>query len=227
MSKYGYTPKARRGTDNAWQTVPLVDGRAAELLRECGALWHELAELLAVAEQGSALGTGAAEVAVTTPAHSRGLESRLDDRGRSKDAEVRQYRAMRDRWLRKFNKLINDMEVDIGHRAPLQGPRDNQGRLRILVSASVETKASVVYFVELNGHIKIGTTTNMKQRLATLNTGGPTPVRLLATIEGNREMEQRLHKRFAHLRVNGEWFEHRDELASFIARVVAQAQKST
>ena len=74
--------------------------------------------------------------------------------------------------------------------------------------------ASVVYFVEREGFIKIGTTRNLRARLPSLAQGsckmpaGVTagPVTLLATTPGDRETESSYHDRFRRQRVAGEWF---------------------
>ncbi|MFD5509007.1 GIY-YIG nuclease family protein [Streptomyces sp. NPDC127051] len=74
--------------------------------------------------------------------------------------------------------------------------------------------ASVVYFVERHGYIKIGVTSSLKQRLPSLASGSclmpdgvsPGPVTLLATTPGDREVEAAYHLRFRRLRVRGEWF---------------------
>ncbi|MEQ4717896.1 GIY-YIG nuclease family protein [Nonomuraea sp. B19D2] len=75
------------------------------------------------------------------------------------------------------------------------------------------TSGSVVYFVEREGLIKIGTTENPRKRIADIGKGSsmPTgmtigPVTLLATTPGGRNQEQAFHLLFADHRVEGEWF---------------------
>src|SRR5262249_50681228 len=69
---------------------------------------------------------------------------------------------------------------------------------------------SVVYFVQVGKHIKIGFTTNLDRRLK---------IRLLATISGGRELEQRLHCAFSETRIRGEFFHCEWRLNWFIELV--------
>ena len=79
----------------------------------------------------------------------------------------------------------------------------------------------LVYFIRLGTRIKIGTTTNLVQRLMQL------PVEeLLGTIIGGYEMEQELHKRFAQYRVVGEWFVDCPPIRAFIAAARADAAEA-
>jgi hypothetical protein len=72
---------------------------------------------------------------------------------------------------------------------------------------------SVVYYVSVNGQVKIGTTINLRQRMQTFCL--PTSA-LLAIEPGGREVEQRRHKQFSHLRVERELFEPSPQLAAHI-----------
>lgn len=90
--------------------------------------------------------------------------------------------------------------------------------------------SSVVYFVERDGFIKIGTTTQIASRLAALSKGGQMPegmtvgpVTLLATMPGGRRNEAHLHRRFADHRISRtEWFWPCDELVAFISGLKGQ-----
>ncbi|MBA9003676.1 GIY-YIG nuclease family protein [Thermomonospora cellulosilytica] len=83
----------------------------------------------------------------------------------------------------------------------------------------------LVYFVERDGFVKIGYTTNLDKRIKAISKGsclieGMTvgPVRLLATIpDAGLDDEKQLHRRFAHLRVGGEWFRPDADLRAYIA----------
>lgn len=79
----------------------------------------------------------------------------------------------------------------------------------------------VVYFIESvgTGHIKIGWTANTPQsRLKSLQTGSASLLRLAGAIRGNQSLEIDLHKRFANLRFNGEWFHGTTELRDYITK---------
>lgn len=79
----------------------------------------------------------------------------------------------------------------------------------------------MIYFLQAPelSRVKIGTTTNLKDRLLRLRDGSPTELVLLATCAGGRTEELRLHKKFSRHRVFGEWFADCDEIQSFIDRI--------
>jgi len=70
---------------------------------------------------------------------------------------------------------------------------------------------SWVYFVRIGDLIKIGYSTNPKERFRALKVDA-----VLAAIPGTRADEQRYHETFAHLRVRGEYFHPGDDLLTFI-----------
>jgi hypothetical protein len=126
----------------------------------------------------------------------------------------RSYAEFRSPWSRVslpeayrevFIRAIRD--ADLVARGQ-QVPRETFERARQL------RRASVVYFVERDGLIKIGTTTNLHTRLRSLGQGGCKmpegmtvgPVNLLASIPGDRLDESKYHERFRRQRVGGEWF---------------------
>lgn len=78
-----------------------------------------------------------------------------------------------------------------------------------------------VYFIycEASSMIKIGFTSNIKNRLGNLKTMSPVPLRLIGTIEGTRVDEENLHKKFARLRSHGEWFKLERPLERYIEKV--------
>lgn len=92
--------------------------------------------------------------------------------------------------------------------------RDQQVPREIFERARELRQESVVYFVERDGLIKIGTTTNLRARLRSLGQGGCKmpegmtvgPVTLLASTPGDRVDESQYHERFRKQRVGGEWF---------------------
>lgn len=88
----------------------------------------------------------------------------------------------------------------------------------------------IVYFVERNGFIKIGMTADLKNRLLGLRAedrrapaAGAGPVRVLACMPGGRNEEKRLHQKFAHLRIGGEWFRPDPSLMSAVRLIAGGA----
>jgi hypothetical protein len=78
---------------------------------------------------------------------------------------------------------------------------------------------SFVYFIGHSSAVKIGVTIDVERRLRMLQIGSAEPLRLLATMAGVHRDERRLHRRFAHLRLTGEWFRADPELLSFIDEI--------
>ena len=71
-----------------------------------------------------------------------------------------------------------------------------------------ESGASFVYFIHAPevGRVKIGVTTDIEGRMASMQTGSPVRLRLVKLIRGDRNLEQRLHHLFDAKRIEGEWF---------------------
>lgn len=72
----------------------------------------------------------------------------------------------------------------------------------------------MIYFIQAgeDGPIKIGRTSSVPQRMANLQVGNPSPLRLLGCIPEEHEW----HARFYGFNVSGEWFEPRPSLLRFI-----------
>lgn len=79
-------------------------------------------------------------------------------------------------------------------------------------------RASIVYFVGYASFVKIGWTRNFASRFRYLQSGCPEPLRVYLTCAGSRQDEREFHEKFAHLRLEGEWFRFADELSDFLSR---------
>lgn len=80
-------------------------------------------------------------------------------------------------------------------------------------------KISRIYFIQSgsSGPIKIGySTSSVKDRLATLQTAHHEKLNLLATMEGARPLEQKIHSQFQSHRLEGEWFHPDPGILNFI-----------
>ena len=75
-----------------------------------------------------------------------------------------------------------------------------------------------VYFIQqgTRGPIKIGVAVDIAARIKTLQTGCAEPLRVLATVPGSQQAEHALHRQFADLRMEGEWFSPAPELIAYI-----------
>lgn len=76
----------------------------------------------------------------------------------------------------------------------------------------------LVYFLYCGGYIKIGYTTDIRQRLNDFHTHSPMPVTLLLTIRGRPEDELSYHEMFGADRVRREWFHLSLDLRDFLGR---------
>jgi hypothetical protein len=76
----------------------------------------------------------------------------------------------------------------------------------------------VVYFVRCpaTGLVKIGYATNVRKRLAGLQTGSAAKLELLCTVDPVRYPERTLHHRFRADRVHGEWFRPSEAMRRFL-----------
>ena len=72
-----------------------------------------------------------------------------------------------------------------------------------------------VYFIQAGEYVKIGITENLTRRLASLQHANPLPLVLIRAVEGDTDREQAIHRRFAHLRVRGEWFHCTNDLLEY------------
>lgn len=70
----------------------------------------------------------------------------------------------------------------------------------------------IVYYIRFADRVKIGYTTNLRQRLHNLPHD-----EVLATEPGTLQDERARHVAFADLRVTGEWFRYEEPLVSHIA----------
>jgi hypothetical protein len=88
-------------------------------------------------------------------------------------------------------------------------PRRVTGRF-----TELRTDGPVVYYARIGNRVKIGTTTALAARMATIN-----PEELLAVESGGVDLERRRHGQFADLRTHGEWFTLEGPLTAHIEAV--------
>jgi hypothetical protein len=99
--------------------------------------------------------------------------------------------------------------------------KDFEGGTQSYKHVSRHSHPPAVYFIKSgdDGLIKIGWTNDVDSRLATLQTGSPEVLSLLALVIGAQADERRLHQKFAHLRVRGEWFQDCAEIREYIRAI--------
>lgn len=75
---------------------------------------------------------------------------------------------------------------------------------------------SKVYLARSGSFVKIGRTMNIIGRLRVLRSYNPHPVNLVAILLGGHELETALHRRFADLRHQDEWFRWHRKIALWV-----------
>ena len=77
-----------------------------------------------------------------------------------------------------------------------------------------------VYFIRNteSGHIKIGYANDVVKRFQLLQCASPARLEILAVMEGEREAEHAIHRKFPHLRLRkrGEWFQPGPDLVDYL-----------
>lgn len=80
-------------------------------------------------------------------------------------------------------------------------------------------KQTYVYFMLAGKYIKIGFSNNIHSRMSTLQTGNPSKIQLLCAINGRREEELMLHKKFKDYHYKGEWFHYVAPIKEYIENI--------
>jgi hypothetical protein len=75
-----------------------------------------------------------------------------------------------------------------------------------------------VYFIECAPFIKIGQTAHWKNRMGSLQTANPNPLKALALYSADLQKEKRLHQLFGEFRyrADGEWFHDCQTIRQYI-----------
>jgi hypothetical protein len=82
-----------------------------------------------------------------------------------------------------------------------------------------------VYVVEAESLClaKIGLATNYRDRLRSLRTMSPVPLKLIKTVSWTMALERNLHERFSAQRAHGEWFRIEGRFEEFIRAIRRKA----
>jgi hypothetical protein len=90
------------------------------------------------------------------------------------------------------------------------------------VTAKNHLSRYLIYFIldSDKNCVKIGKTTDLGKRLASLQVGNPTPLSILGVIDVINE--KFVHDKFAKQHVLGEWFQADEELMAFIEKRTRQ-----
>lgn len=135
-------------------------------------------------------------------------------------------------WLRKMRAgrpaawFILDGKRQIGTRCGFSDRFAAENELMKYVQAKEAARRPLyLYFLttERAGFpIKIGTTIAHKTRFEKIQTSLPYKIKILASMSTDDQLfERRLHKKFEHLRLLGEWFEPAPELLAYIDELIS------
>jgi len=88
----------------------------------------------------------------------------------------------------------------------------------VVNNKSSNTKDGCVYFLlgRKSKRLKIGHSFHVPSRVKALQSSSPEELVVIKTIPGSQQLETRLHKKFAHLRLHGEWFRATTEIMEYI-----------
>lgn len=127
---------------------------------------------------------------------------------------------------------MNDIQNQSAPRNPAMLPRawedmsfDEQGDhlLSLLNGGRGNRAVGVIYYIACtdSGRLKIGFTTgSVKKRLAQLQTGSSSELRIIAERPGTIDDEAALHASFAKNWLRGEWFEMSEHIFDHICSVI-------
>ena len=148
--------------------------------------------------------------------------ARLDTHGETPKATAVRVSAIEEQ-LRRLRSDMQALRLEVVPADPIV-----QARAGKMLEKYDARPAGVkrVYFIQQgeDGPIKIGFTVDLRKRLVALRTSTPHPLRLLLEVPGGEDVERDWHKRFAHVRLNGEWFRPDDELLQAIAYVKGERE---
>ena len=87
--------------------------------------------------------------------------------------------------------------------------------------------AGYVYFIQAGdgGPIKIGSATDVEQRMSDLQVGSAQELRLLAKVPGGYRREGELHDFLSKHHIRGEWFQPHEEVFVVMAGLVKAAEE--
>ena len=86
-----------------------------------------------------------------------------------------------------------------------------------------------VYFIRpvgAAGPVKIGYSSDVAQRLESLQGGSPLPLEIVAIIERPQCYESALHWRLSESRIHGEWFRPDPDVLALVARFAVEPKRA-
>ncbi len=81
----------------------------------------------------------------------------------------------------------------------------------------------MVYFVKCEDYVKVGYTSNMKNRYKAYVTENPFPTKVLHVIKGGLLIEKMIHNKLAAWLHRGEWFHYNSVTQRLIKQIVKES----
>lgn len=80
-----------------------------------------------------------------------------------------------------------------------------------------------IYFIlcQVTGRVKCGVANDPRSRLGELQVGSPTPLKLIAEIDGDHRKENAIHDRLDRWHIHGEWFHFVPEVCEIMVHEVS------
>ncbi len=109
----------------------------------------------------------------------------------------------------------------------LNSDDDRTVNARKLVERKPREGRTKIYFIlcQATGRVKCGVASDPRVRLAGLQTGSPTPLKLIAEIDGSESKEKLIHRRLERWHIHGEWFHYLPEVCDIIVDEIANHLK--
>ncbi len=135
---------------------------------------------------------------------------------------------LRNSKLHRINELQKRRKDPVDDAVSMKMPLKNKRRIEHARPEKSYTERGgwLIYFVRAynsrepeGGPIKIGFTSDpdLRSRMCNVQIGNPYPLQVLGVVAtGTKDDEQQLHKKFARLRMSGEWFKGHPSLRAFI-----------
>ena len=105
--------------------------------------------------------------------------------------------------ISKYNEVFNSVALD-DYQEYLKIKKEKQNAY-VYVIGNKEMKVC-----------KIGFSNNVFKRITAIQTGCPFKLEIFCIVEGSVQTEKKLHKKYDHLRLNGEWFKYEGLLKNSI-----------
>lgn len=80
----------------------------------------------------------------------------------------------------------------------------------------------MIYFIQVDNYLKVGYTSNLKERYKAYITENPNPPKLLYTINGAYDIENKIHKQLKEFHHRAEWFHLTKECEALIKKIVKE-----